>query len=253
MDKEEMKDPIETAATVAEGSQAEVVPTKREELNAILAGEIEGYDPADDEGSAVMLMDYVNNNINQRQMLADALQEDPRLAQVLSDIVSKKRGAGAALARYYGKDFLTAEEGTPEYEEINAAEEERKKEMESMTARGREYEENVAKSMPVVEEWCKEKGYDTQEFLDKVWDMVVAPIFSGIYTRELCEFLDKGMNYDKDTEDALQAGVIKGHNDNINKMREERGDGMPKGMSSATPVSKKERKRSPLLEAALQA
>ncbi len=252
--EKEKEEPIVETTVAAQTEEPAPSRTKREELNELLSGEISGYDPSDDESSAGMLLDYVNGNIDQRTKLAEALQEDPRLAQVLADIVGKRRGAGEALARYYGKDLLMAEEGSPEYEAIQKAEEERKNEMQAFEARSKEYDDNLERSMPIVEEWCKEKGYDTNEFLDKVWAMIVSPIMSGNYSRELCDLLDKGMNYDKDTADAMQAGIVKGHNDNINKMKEEIGDGLPKGMSSV-PAPRKPRKaqRSPLIEAALNA
>lgn len=252
--EKEKEEPV--AGTAVDTQKEEPVPprSKREELNALLSGEISGYDASDDEASAGMLLDYVNGNIEQRTKFAEALQEDPRLAQVLADIVGKRRGAGEALARYYGKELLMAEEGSPEYEAIQKAEEERKSEMKAFEARSKEYNDNLEKSMPIVEEWCKEKGYDTNEFLDRVWNLIVAPIMSGSYSRELCDLLDKGMNYDKDTADAMKAGIVKGHNDNINRMREETGDGLPKGMSSVpAPRTPKKTKRSPLIEAALNA
>lgn len=229
-------------------------PTKRDQLRSLLTDEIPGYNADDDESSAEMLMGYINGNKEQRNKLAEALQEDPRLAQMLADIVNKKRGAGNAMARYFGKDLLTAEEGTPEYDDILAAEEERKQEMEAMEASKKEYNDNLEKSMPIVEGWCQEKGYDIEEFLDKVWTNVISPIMSGSYSREICDFLDKGLNYDKDTQDALDAGVVKGRNENINKLKEEHGDGLPKGITSTVPVhSKEKKKRSPLIEEALQA
>lgn len=225
--------------------------TKREALNKLLAEEIPDYNIDDDESAAEMLMNYINGNREQRNKLAEALQSDPRLAQMLADIVSGKRGAAGSMVRYFGKDFLSAEEGTPEYEEIQAAEEERKREMEAMGASGKEYTQNLEKSMPVVEEWCREKGYVVDEFLEKVWDALIAPVMSGNYSREVCDFLDKGLNYDRDTKDALDAGVVQGRNENIHKMREERGDGLPKGITTTSPSTPKKKEKSPLISAAL--
>ena len=209
------------------GTEQVQTPTKRDQLRSLLSDEIPGYNADDDESSAEMLMGYINGNKEQRNKLAEALQQDPRLAQMLADIVNKKRGAGNAMARYFGKDLLTAEEGTPEYDDILAGEEERKQEMEAMEASKKEYNDNLEKSMPIVEGWCQEKGYDIEEFLDKVWTNVSSPIMSVSFSREICDFLDKGLIYDKDTQDALAAGVVKGRNENINKMKEERGDGLP--------------------------
>lgn len=95
--------------------------SKRDQLNSLLSSVIDGYDPSDDEGSAGMLSDYVQRNIDDKKKFSEAIQKDPRLAQVFSDVVAGKRSAGSALARYFGKDMLTAQEGTPEYDEIMQA------------------------------------------------------------------------------------------------------------------------------------
>lgn len=249
--EEEKKDEVVDINNEVSAGEAEVPPTKREMLNKLLSEEIPDYNVDDDESAAEMLTNYINGNKEQRNKLAEALQNDPRLAQMLADIVSGKRGASNSMVRYFGKDFLTAEEGSPEFEDIQAAEEERKKEMEAMDASQQDYSNNLEKSIPLVEEWCKEKGYDMDEFLDKVWMQVISPIMSGNYSREVCDFLDKGLNYDQDTKDALDAGVVQGRNENINKMREERGDGLPKGITTSAPAPEKGKEKSPLLSAAL--
>ena len=74
------------------------------------------------------LKEFFFRNMEQNQQLASVLSEDPRLAQLLADIVNGKRNAHAAVARYYGKSFLDFEEGSPEYEEMLQMDEERRKE-----------------------------------------------------------------------------------------------------------------------------
>jgi len=217
-------------------------PTKRQQLNDLLKSTVDGYDPEDEEGSSEKLMGYIGRNNEQAKKLADALSKDPKLAQMLSDIVNGKHNAPAALVRYFGRDFLSAEEGTPEYEELAKAEEERKKEVEATEASRKEYDENIEKSMPEVEAFCKEKGYSVDDFLGKLWDSLVGPIFSGIYSRETCELINRAFNYDKDVEDAMKAGETKGRNTNIQKLKEERGDGLPKGLQDQS-ISKPSKKK----------
>ena len=66
----------------------------------------------------------------------------------------------------------------------------------------------------------------------------------------LCANLNHG---EKDVEDAFAAGDIKGRNTNIQRMREDFGDGMPKGMSSVAPNIEARRKRNSLVEKAVNA
>jgi len=260
-DKEEIKNeekPVveqpTTEKSIEEEAAAldEVKPSKKDELRKMLLEDIEGYNPDDEEGSAALLIDRLNASKEQKKKLADALNSDPRLAQVLADVVSGKRGAAGALVKYFGKDFLNAEEGTPEYEEIVKAEEERKAEQDANEASKKEYEANIEKTMPEVEAYCKEKGYDVDEFLNNAWEGIVKPILSGMYSRQVCEFIDKGSNYDNDVKAALEAGEVKGRNTNIHKMEERNGDGMPKAMGSA-PVKKPKKQGNDVLSLAKMA
>ena len=227
-------------------------PSRREQLNQLLSSEIDGYNPEDDEGSAGMLSDYLQRNIDDRKRCGEAIEKDPRFAQVISDVASGKRNAGAALARYFGKDFLTAEEGSDAYNEIMRADKERMDELEKSLEKEKTAEKNRERSYPLLDAKCKEAGIDTQDFLNRVWEEVVFPIVEGNLD-VIFDVLQKGFSYDKDVKDAMYAGETKGRNTRIQQMREERGDGMPKGLSSANISQDKKPKRSRLIEAALNA
>lgn len=227
--------------------------TSKQALHEMLNGLIEGYNPEDEEKSSDLLMKYLNDNNAQKAKLAEALKNDPRIAQLLSDIVSGKRNAAGSLVRYFGKDFLSAEEGSPEYEAIIKAEEERKAEQEAAEASNKEYQDNLEKSMPEVESYCKEKGYNIDEFLDNAWSRLIQPVLSGLYSRNICEFIDKGLNYDKDVNDASEAGYVKGRNENIHKMKEDKGDGMPKFTGSETVKEKPKKSGNSFIEMAMNA
>ena len=256
MDEEDLKREGGEVNT-ADIPQEEIVSQtpNRDKLRGMLSEEIPDYNMDDDEAASEQLMGYINSGRDQRSRMAEALRQDPRLAQVLSDVASGKSGAGAAFARYFGKDALMAEEGTPEYDEIIAAEEERKKEMESFDCSKKEYEANIEKSMPVLEQWCQSKGVNMDEFMDSIWEKVIGPVMAGIYSAEMLDLLDKGINYDKDTMDAMAAGEVKGRNQNINKMREESGDGLPKGMATVAQPQEQapKKKRNSFIESALGA
>ena len=185
--------------------------------------------------------------------MAEELQSDPRLAQVLADVVSGKRGAAAALARYFGKDAFDVEEGTPEYEEIMQAEEERKQELEAFNVSKKEYEANLEASMPVIEQWCQKTGVDQEQFMDKIWAEVISPVMAGTYSEAMLELLNNGFNYAQDTQDAMKAGEVKGRNQNINKLREEVGDGLPKAMPATSEQAVNKKKKNSFIESALGA
>ena len=207
----------------------------------------------DDLASQRALVEFVRQSMQQNERLMQVMQRDPRLAQMLIDMADGKRNAHSAVARYYGRSLMEVDEGSPEYEEMMAADEERQQEAVRLANDREEYEANLKESRPVIEAFCNEHGYDPAEFMDKVWEAVVFPIMAGCYTREVCTALDHALTYEKDVEDAFAAGDVKGRNTSIQRMKEDFGDGMPKGVASVAPASQPVRRGNSLIEKALNA
>lgn len=207
----------------------------------------------DDEVSQEMLLQYLELNSKQNERLSQMLERDPRMAQMFADIANGKRNAPSAVARYFGRAYMDMEEGSPELEELLIADEERQEEVLRLNNDREEYENNLKNSKPVIEAFCKERGYDPAEFMDNVWEEIVFPIMSGRYTEEVCVALDHALTYEKDINDAFAAGDVKGRNTNIRLMKENFGDGLPKGISSVAPAAEPVRKRNSLIEKALNA
>ena len=220
-----------------------------EKLNAFFGGNFNLYDRLSQD----LLMRHLEMNREQNEKLATMLERDPRIAQMLVDVIDGKRGAHSAVARYFGRGFMNVDEDSPEFEEIMLADEERKNEVMRLADDRREYEANLEESMPVIETFCKDKGYDPSDFMDSVWEKLIFPIMAGKYTADVCTALDHAITYEQDVEDAFAAGDIKGRNSNIRRMKEDFGDGLPKGMSSVAPEIERKRPRNSLIEKALNA
>lgn len=245
-------------ATVTDKGQGDVLqPVGGENRYSNLEVELKNFFGEDfdisDKFSQDLLLQHLKVNKEQNDKLAEMLERDPRLAQLLMDVIGGKRNAHSAMARYFGNSFMTFDEDSPEFEEIMMADEERKEEMIRLANDRHEYEKNIAESIPVIEGFCKEKGYDASDFMDKVWDTLVFPILAGKYSNDVCIALDHAMTYDKDVEDAFVAGDIKGRNTNIQRMKEDFGDGLPKGVNSVAPDTEVKRKRNSLIDKALNA
>lgn len=207
----------------------------------------------DDEAVLAAAEEYVSKQEEMNNRLSEALGQDPRMAQVFADVAGGKKNASSAFVRYFGKGFIGAEEGTPEYEELMKADEEFHADLERATKAKEEYNANIEASMPVLAEFCKEKGYEEEEFYEKL-DEIILPILSGVYTKDNLERLDKALRYDKDVADAAAAGEIKGRNTAIRDMREDVGDGMARVQSTAQPVTAAPKKRvNSLISSALKA
>lgn len=225
-----------------------------QELNKVLQSLFGTDFSIENPESQRLLIKHLRDNREQNELLAEALGRDPRMAQMLADVVDGKRNAHSAMARYYGRKFMDFDEGSPEYEEMLMADEERREEVIRLAQDRKEYEENLEASQPVIMDFCKQRGYDPSDFLEAVWERLVLPILSGTYTAEVCGALDNAINYEQDVEDAFAAGDIKGRNTNIQRMKENFGDGMPSGMTSvAPPVTNKPRRTNTLIDAALEA
>lgn len=206
-----------------------------------------------DKFSQELLLQHLNVNKQQNERLAEVLERDPRMAQLLTDVINGKRNAHSAMARYFGNSLMTLDEDSPEFEEIMLADEERKEEVMRLANDRHEYEKNISESIPVIEAFCNSKGYDASDFMDQVWESLVFPIMAGKYTNEVCVALDHALTYEKDVEDAFAAGDIKGRNTNIQRMKEDFGDGLPKGMNSVAPETETKRRRNSLIDKALNA
>lgn len=218
-------------------------PTKRQAYVDYMKSRNNDFDDSDEEGMYGDMLDYRKRNDESQEKMAEMLSSDPRLAQVLSDMANGKRGAAASFARYFGKDFLSAEEGSEEYEEIANAEKERKEELDAMNKRKSDYDANIEKSGEVLDAFAKEKGIDIDKFLDDAYSKLLEPIFMGAYTKDVLEMLNKALNYDKDVEDSFESGKVAGQNQNIAKLRDKnKGDGMPRLGTSGGGVAKPRKK-----------
>lgn len=234
---------------VAQHAEPATLNGFNEKLNAFFGGNFDLHDKLSQD----LLLRHLQMNREQNERLATMLERDPRLAQMLADMIDGKRGAHSAVARYFGRGFMNVDENSPEFEEIMLADEERKNEMMRLANDRREYEANLEESMPVIEAFCKEKGYDPSDFMDEIWEKLVFPIMAGKYSNDVCTALDHAITYEQDVEDAFAAGDIKGRNSNIRRMKEDFGDGLPKGMSSVAPDVERKRPRNSLIEQALNA
>ena len=231
----------------------------RQELEALLTEDL----PEEKRTGDVerMALDYIkelkasNDQLkSSNDRIIETISDDPRAAQMFADIVNGTRKPGAAIARYFGKGFM-ADEGTPEYDEMMAADEEFFNERESAK---RTAEEHNAKMLDFLD-WLEGELGDEEgaegERMRRVYNEMIIPLLDGVKDESLPGKLKKAIDYDKDVEDAFVAGEVKGRNMNINEMRSKVGDGMPKGLTSqAMPVVEKpKRKVNSLIADALKA
>jgi hypothetical protein len=200
-----------------------------------------------------MALDYIKELREMNDRIAEAISDDPRTAQMFADLVNGQGGA-KSLVRHFGKKFLDVKEGTPEYDEIMAADAEFMAERE----RGKAFdEENRAKAQAwfaAFTDYCNRMNLNEDVYLVKIEDEFIKPVMEWEASDETFNKLVKAVDYDKDVDDAFEAGKIKGRNTNIHEMRSKPSDGMPSGLSSQAPVVEKpKRKVNSLIARALEA
>ena len=255
-DKKELPE-IQDAPALVEtqiDSDAMVAPGKEEEIKVVLLEVMPDMgDEADVLEIAKAVAEKVKKNDEVNEKLVAAFEKEPRMAQVFLGLLKGEKGAAYNFARLFGKDFASLEEGTPEYDEFMEGENERLAEVAKAEEAQALLDKNLDESEAVIDAYCEKNHMNADEFRANI-DKLIMPIMDGIINEETCAALDRAISYDKDTKDAYDAGVIEGRNININAMRDDRGDGLPKGLgaTSVKPVEKK-RVSNPLIADALNA
>ena len=216
-----------------------------------------GYDKKDvDSFLQEILENYeglYREKMEMNDRIAEAIGGDPFVAQMFVDIANGEK-PGVSVVRRFGKALIEAEEGTPEYDELMAADAEFMAERE----RGKAFdEENSAKAQAWFEaftDYCNRMNLNEDVYLVKIEDEFIKPVMEWEASDETFDKLVKAVDYEKDVDDAFEAGEIKGRNTNINEMRSKPSDGMPSGLSSQAPVVERpKRAMNPLIAKALKA
>lgn len=247
---EEVKITETTVEAPLEPTPAEPTAAERleERLMELMPEEERTGDMAEDA------LNLINRMVEERNRMVENISDDPRLAQVFADVVSGNRKPDAALARYFGKNLLTAEEGTPEYDELMAADAEYMNERNEMKTKREQQQASATEFFDAFADYLDKQGLDREKYMDAVFREVLEPALDLKVDETLFARLVNAVDYNKDVEDAFEAGKVKGRNMNIHEMKGKIGDGLPKAMGSqGVPVEQPKKKINPLIARALQA
>jgi hypothetical protein len=226
-------------------------PTARQELETLLNELLPEEKRTGDVDQ--MALDYIKELREQNDRMVEAISDDPKMAQVFADVINGQSGA-KSLVRHFGKKFLDVEEGTPEYDEIMAADAEFMAEREKSKAFDEENSTKAQAWFAAFTDYCNRMNLNEDVYLVKIEDEFIKPVMEWEASDETFNKLVKAVDYDKDVDDAFEAGEIKGRNTNIHEMRSKPSDGMPSGLSSQAPVVEKPKvRRNSLIENALKA
>lgn len=226
-------------------------PTARQELETLLNELLPEEKRTGDVDQ--MALDWIRGQVDMNERLSEMLGKDPMIAQVFADVVNGQGGV-ASIVRRLGRGFIDAEEGTPEYEEMMNADKVYNEEREQLRKNQEEFDSKAGAFFTAFREYCEKNNLVYEEYLGKIMEEVMGPVMGWEASDEVFDRLVKAVDYDKDVEDAFEAGEIKGRNTNIHEMRAKPSDGMPKGLTSqAAPVEQPKRKVNSLIAKALNA
>jgi hypothetical protein len=92
------------------------------------------------------------------------------------------------------------------------------------------YQQNIAASEPVLDEFATEKGWDegaAMDFIEKVFDLA-KPTVTGIWTKENLEDFYNAIHHDELMKEAENVGGVAERNKKIKTGKKEQvGDGLP--------------------------
>ena len=228
---DEIKPDVPAENAAVEGAVAEPQPPKGRA--AALARYKERFPDSGDDVDDDTLYDDALGGITESEgkykeladsnsRLADMAAKDQKLMAVLSLISGdKKVSLPYAMARIYGKDWMSLEgEALDDFE--NGYQEylaEIASSKEALDASSKNIEEYQGR----LDEFGKSNGLSSDD-LDKLGSVIekdAIDILHGIISPEFIDFKWKGMNYDKDVQEAADAGVVEGKGANITaKMKE---------------------------------
>jgi hypothetical protein len=144
---------------------------------------------------------------------AELTASNPKFAAFIEMITNEKpKSIEYALVRIFGKDVLEnggedLEKGNEEY----LADQAHSKELENKS------NENLTKSEQRINNYVESNGLDENqqaELNDALVNNAVG-ILTGEFTEEYIDFVWKGLNYDRDVQDAADAGLVEGKNKTV--------------------------------------
>lgn len=238
-DEKVIEQPQGQTPTETQPAQPEVPKGRQSFLSAYKEANPEASEDPDDDG----LMDFAHEKYSEmeekykglsgsNEKLAALVAKDPKLGAVLSMLVGDEpKSLPYAIGSVYGKEpFADIEDFETGYQEQLARLAASKEEQEKANKNIQEYEATMTK-------FGEDNGLSEQQLMEvhAGLEQFANNLLMGIIPVELIELVYKGMNYDKDVEEAAATGEVEGRNAQIEaKMKEATGTPAVPDMGSTT-------------------
>lgn len=228
--KTEVEDsPIPESPPAVEGEGGEEPAAPLRGRAAVLARWKESNPDAEDDPDDDSLYDYMSDSHSKLQgqydelsgangRLAELAARDPRLAAVLSMVAGDEaKSFPYAFARVYGKDMLDMDEEA--LEEFEKGYQENLDDLAKSNQKLEAARKNIEGYKQNLAEFGKHNNL-TDDQLDELNAAIFADaenFLTGVIPMDYIEYRWKGMNYDKDVQDAADTGVVEGKNQAISE------------------------------------
>lgn len=163
------------------------------------------------------------------QKLAEMFSKNPRFAAMMNDML-KGDDASVAFIKYFGQDALDAAGDEEKMKVITGANQEYLNRVAESEELRKKQEQNLQSSEADLSAFQSEQGMDDEafaKFLDAVYGVVEQGL-EGRIGRDFLEVFWKGLNYEKDVQEAVTTGEIEGRNQKITlENRTQKGDAVP--------------------------
>ena len=142
------------------------------------------------------------------------VNEHPEYGGMVADMMEGRNFIESFLGRFSKDDIMAAYDDPEVAKKLADAQADYLKGLEDSKKLREEGDANIQNSINELNAYCEENGIDEQgatELWGKALDFA-GNALKGIFTKELFDLVNKGMNHDQDVEEARQEGEIAGHN-----------------------------------------
>ena len=161
------------------------------------------------------------------------MDSDPKLTAALRDAINNAVPFNVALAKYYGPDDFTLEEGDDHYADFDANRKAREESLAKQREATETFNKNLEESTKELESYMQDNQL-TKETKDGIFEKfgnVMNEMTSGKFTKDTFDAIRRAVEFDKAVEEASDLGVKKGRNEKIvaemEKEEGAKGDGLP--------------------------
>ncbi len=228
-------------------AQEQMTPRGRDKFLEMMKGKNPEYNPENDDqlfDDAHEMYSSSDSELGKHKeansKLAGLVSKDPKLGAVLGMVAGDdKKSFPYAMGKIYGKQpFELDDDGLEEFEK---GYQEHLAQMEASKSAQAEAQKNIQEYWKNLGKYATDNNLsddEKSELNDKIYGMA-DNFLMGDIPIEVIELVHKGVNYDKDIQDAADSGVVEGKNQKIEAKRSSMKEQIMPDLKNTSASSKK--------------